>query len=249
MDIVIIEDEKTAAENLEKLLSKLNEPIHVLAKIESVKDAVAWLQEYVPDLIFLDVHLADDICFKIFDQVEISTPIIFTTAYDQYALRAFKLNSIDYLLKPIDLNELERSIRKFNSLRSSTNVDLEGLINTFQQPIRQSQKRFIVTAGEKIKSIPVEQIAYFYGQDKYVYIITNENQRFILDQTLNRLEETLDPDTFFRVNRQFIVGYSAIRNMYAYSRSRVKLELEPLNKEEIIVSIDRSGSFKKWLNR
>lgn len=251
MNTLIIEDEKLAADNLIKLLAQIDSGIKVLGVIETVQHAVAWFRDNPsPQLIFLDVHLADDICFKIFDYVDVKTPVIFTTAYDQYALRAFKLNSIDYLLKPIDREELRRGIQKFKDVQhpdfSFNPAFIAEAFASYSQPY---QKRFIVTSGERIKSVEVREVAYFFGHDKYVYLVTHQGSRYLIDNTLAQLEELLHPDDFFRINRQFIVGFKSIKSMHAYSRGRIKVALNPNTKEESIVSIDRSGSFKRWLNR
>ncbi len=250
MKVLIIEDEKLAADNLENLLHQIDNSLEVLERLETVKASIEWFQsDNKVDLVFLDVHLADDICFKIFDAIELRTPVIFTTAYDQYALRAFKLNSIYYLLKPIDQEELARSLNKFKSLEANNTMDISALLQAFEHPKADYQKRFVVTTGERIKSISVQNVAYFFGQDKYVFLITKTNERYIIDLTLAQLEELVDPDNFFRINRKFLIHFDAIQNMFSYSRGRVKIELHPTCKEESIVSIDRSGSFKKWLNR
>lgn len=250
MKVVIIEDEKPAADNLSKMLSSIDKNIEIEAILESVKSAIHWFQSHDdPDLIFLDVHLADDICFKIFEAVTPNSPIIFTTAYDQYALRAFKLSSIDYLLKPIDFDELQKGLDKLEALRVNPSMDIERIVDAFSNPKKDFQKRFMVTAGERIKSVLVTDVAYFLGRDKYVYLITHANDRYLIDHTLAQLEELVDPFEFFRINRQFLIGFTSITNMYAYSRGRVKVDLSPNCKEDTIVSIDRSGTFKKWLNR
>jgi DNA-binding LytR/AlgR family response regulator len=252
LNILIVEDEHLAATRLQRMLQKIDPDIHILSILDTVKDAVVWLQENEADLIFLDIHLADGNSFGIFDQVEVKTPIIFSTAYDQYAIKAFKLNSVDYLLKPIDKEELEAAIEKFKDLRSSgqsNNIDVQALMQTIQGPQSNYQKRFIVTSGEKIKSVKIEDVAYFFGQQKYVFLITKDNRRHIIDYTLGKLEEMLDPEQFFRINRQFIIGFDAIKNMFSYSKSRIKIDLDPPGEIDAIVSIDKSKRFKDWLNR
>ena len=250
MNALVIEDEKPAAENLINLLGRIDNEIKVLAILETVRESIDWLElNDPPDLIFLDVHLADDICFKIFDSIDPVVPIIFCTAYDQYALRAFKLNSIDYLLKPIEQEELEKSLIKYKNLLSDHSLDITALVKAFGDNKPEYQKRFMVTAGERIKSVAIDRVAYFFGQDKYVYLITKNNERYLIDHTLTQLQELIDPLDFFRINRQFLISFESIVEMYAYSRGRVKVELTPPCKEDTIVSIDRSGSFKKWLNR
>lgn len=252
LNILIVEDEHLAATRLQRMLKKIDPNIHILSILDTVKDAVAWLQENEADLIFLDIHLADGNSFGIFDQIEVKTPIIFSTAYDQYAIKAFKLNSIDYLLKPIDKEELEAAIHKFKETKSAGetgNIDVNALVQAMQGQQTTFQKRFIVTSGEKIKSVKIEEVAYFFGQQKYVFLVTKDNRRHIIDYTLGKLEDMLDPEDFFRINRQFIIGFDAIKNMFSYSKSRIKIELDPPGEIDAIVSIDKSKRFKEWLNR
>lgn len=247
LQVIIIEDEKPAADALERLLRQVHQPVEILAVIDSVEDAVSWLRQHRTGLIFLDIHLADGLSFNIFEQISLETPIIFTTAYNQYAIRAFKLNSIDYLLKPIDENELKKALEKFHKLQSQPPVDWQSLIQSFQQkPI--FQKRFMVTAGEKIKSIETDEIAYFYAEGRYIFFKTHDNRQYIVDYTLDNLENILDPDCFIRINRQFVVNRKAIKEMFSYPKGRVKIILQPAVKEDVIVSLGKSLEFKNWLN-
>ncbi|MEZ4830239.1 MAG: LytTR family DNA-binding domain-containing protein [Bacteroidia bacterium] len=250
LKVLVIEDEHLAARRLIRLLKEIEPEIQILATLDSVKTSVEWLEGNQADLIFLDIHLADGNSFSIFDQIRVTTPVIFSTAYDQYAIRAFKVNSVDYLLKPIEKEELAQSIAKFKEARKpAADLNLTALAETLLGKARPVyQKRFMVTTGEKIKSVPVEEVAYFFGQQKYVFLITRDNRRHIIDSTLSQLEETLDPAKFYRINRQFIIAYDAIVNMVAYSKSRVKVELDPPSDIEAIVSIEKSKSFKDWLN-
>ncbi|MEM7374294.1 MAG: LytTR family DNA-binding domain-containing protein [Bacteroidota bacterium] len=249
--VLIIEDEELAAKRLIRLLKELAPDMNVLTSIDTVTGAVQWLSNHQADLIFLDIHLADGDSFSIFDQIDVKIPIIFTTAYDQYAIRAFKLNSIDYLLKPIDKEELAFSIEKFRQAQSSQTSDFSELIASMKESRTQAeyQKRFMVTSGEKIKSIPIDEVAYFFGQQKYVFLITKDHRRHIVDFTLGKLEGLLDPNQFYRINRQFIISFNAIQNMFSYSKSRVKIELDPPSDIEAIVSIEKAKRFKEWLNR
>lgn len=249
MRVVIIEDEKIAAQNLESLLKEIDGQTEVLAVLDSVKLATQWLVVNTPDLIFLDIHLADDISFRIFESVEVKAPIIFTTAYDHYAVKAFKLNSIDYLLKPIDKKELEAAIRKYKELKAISSSTIEQLLQSLKPPGPEYQKRFMITAGSKIKSVGVEEVAYFYAEGRYVYMVTKDNLKYIVDFTLDKLENLLNPSDFFRINRQQIISFPAIKNMHTYTKSRVKIDVQPPAGFDVIVSIDRSGAFKKWLNR
>lgn len=248
MKTIIIEDEKPARQHLESLLHELVPNINIEAQIDSVKKAVEWLSTNKTELIFLDIHLADNISFKIFEQIEVKTPIIFTTAYDQYALKAFKVNSVDFLLKPIDKNELSQSIRKFNNSKMQA-VDIQQIINSFQQQNTQFQERFLVNKGEKVMSITTDAIAYFEGEDRYVYLVRKDGMRFIIDYKLSDLETLLNPKEFFRLNRSFITHFSSIKDILNVSKSRVKISLEPANRREIIVSSENTQDFKKWLNQ
>ncbi len=247
---LIIEDEPPAARRLKRLIDEVASDIEVVEVLDSVQEAVAWLSLQGPDLIFLDIHLADGISFSIFDQVQPRCPIIFTTAYDQYAIRAFKLNSLDYLLKPVDKQELSGAIDKYRQQQLNIpGFDMKTLLEALQQPEKTYQERFMVSAGEKIRSIPVEEVAYFFGQQKYAFLVTHDGRRHLIDHTLAQLEELLDPRRFFRINRQFIVGFQAIEHMYPHSKSRIKIELSPKPDIEAVVSIEKTPRFREWLSQ
>lgn len=254
MKVVIIEDEAFAAIRLKKMILDFNPNIQILAELESVAESVKWFKTNPePDLIFLDIHLEDDLSFAIFEQVNISSPIIFTTAFDEYAIKAFKLKSIDYLLKPIVHEELAAALKKyeqFSGLNRSA-VDLQSLYNLLTGKDKKYRERFTITIGTKIKMVEVADISYFFVLDKGVYLRNSQGNTYNVDFTLDKLEDMLDPAMFFRINRKYLVNINAIVNMVAYSRGRVKLELKPKadDEYEAIVSIDRSGEFKKWLNR
>ncbi len=251
LNILIIEDEPLAATRLERLIREVEPGVHILGILDSVQQAVAWLQNHTADLIFLDIHLADGNSFSIFDQVEVRTPIIFATAYDQYAIKAFKVNSVDYLLKPIEKEELAQSMKKYlgGQAVQAAGADMTALMKAINQRQAEYQKRFMITSGDKIKSIATEDVAYFFGRQKYVFLVTRDNRRHIIDYTLGALEDLLDPGQFFRINRQFIISFPAITNMYTYSKSRIKIELDPPGEIEAIVSIDKARLFREWLNR
>lgn len=247
---IIIEDEPPAATKLERTLSKLNEQVEVLAKLGSVIESINWLRQNRVDLIFCDIHLGDALSFEIFKQIEVKTPVIFTTAYDQYAIQAFEVNSIDYLLKPIRQEDLEKAINKFKERTLNTgSIPIDQLLKSLHPLQTEYQKRFLVYTGEQIKTIPVEEIAYFFAEGKYVYLTSHDDRAYLVDYTLDKLEALIDPDQFFRINRQFIISLECINKMFAYPKGRVKLILNPKAKREVIVSIDRSPEFKKWLNR
>jgi DNA-binding LytR/AlgR family response regulator len=253
MKIVIIEDEALASLRLKKMILDYNPEITVLAELESVAESVKWFKlNPEPDLIFLDIHLEDDLSFAIFEQVNISSPVIFTTAFDEYAIKAFKLKSIDYLLKPIVQDELVAALKKyeqFSGLHRNA-VDLQSLYNLITTKEKKYRERFSLSIGTKIKMVEVQDIAYFYVLEKGVYLRTFEGQTYPVDFTLDKIEEMVNPERFFRINRKYIVNIEAISNMISYSRSRVKLELNPKADDdmETIVSIDRSAAFKKWID-
>jgi len=251
MTILIIEDEEAAYQRLKKLVGEIMPEASILPAIVSISSAITWFtQNTDPDLIFLDVHLADGESFEIFKKIKVSSPVIFTTAYDQYALEAFKINSIDYLLKPIKKEELKQAIDKFlsHSLPRNPDINFQQLISTLQSQIATYKERFVVKYGEHIKTIPTTDSAYFYTENKANFIVTKDNKRFPIDYNLDELELLLDPKKFFRINRQFIIGFHAITEMFTYSKSRVLIKLFPPSKMETIVSSERSASFKSWLD-
>ncbi len=251
MTILIIEDEEPAFKRLQKMLKEI-EPDHTLLdQIVSVSSAVKWFAKNdSPDLIISDIQLSDGISFEIFKQVQITCPIIFTTAYDQYAVEAFKVNSIDYLLKPVKKEELENAVNKYKS-RSSTStepaVDISKLLLALQPVGNDYKKRFVVKYGEHIKTIDTEEIVYFYTEDKATFLCTKDARRFVVDFNLDTLDSMLDPKLFFRINRQYIISINSIAEMFAYSKSRVLIKLNPPSKHETIVSTERSADFKLWL--
>jgi len=252
-NIVIIEDEPLAAEELETAIKKADPELNIIAKLDSVKASLAWLKKNHADLIFSDIHLGDGKCFEIFEELKIDTPIIFTTAYDKYAIRAFKQNSLDYLLKPIGQDELEFALKQFRSIHKHTKkVDYNNLFNDMNfQMSNDFQERFMVTYGETYLSISISEVAYFFSEDRYTYLVTKENRKHIISFTLTELDLRLDPKDFFKINRKFIVSFGSISKMSAHTKSRVKLllEPEPPYSMEAIVSVEKSGEFKRWLNK
>jgi len=251
MTILIIEDEEPAFRRLQKMLKEL-EPDHTLLdQIVSVSSAVKWFKENdAPDLIISDIQLSDGISFEIFKQVDIKCPVIFTTAYDQYAIEAFKVNSIDYLLKPVKKEELETAVKKFKTLTPATvppAIDINKLLQSLQPAGTEYKKRFVVRYGEHIKTIDIEEVVYFYTEDKATFLCTKDARRFVVDFNLDTLDSILDPKVFFRINRQYIISIHSIAEMFAYSKSRVLIKLNPPAKHETIVSTERSADFKLWL--
>lgn len=246
MKVLIIEDEAAATRRLTKLIREIDSQIEIIDTLDSVTASINWLSSREhPDLIFMDIHLADGSSFEIFNFVEIKKPIVFITAFDQYAVQAFKVSAIDYLLKPIKNHELAQAIEKFKALKKDQAFDYEEIARAMRKDT--VGKRFLIRFGQQIKVVEMSQAGYFYTQDKITFIVTKDGKRYPLDHSLEKLEEMLDENLYFRVNRQFIVGIESIREMYAYSKSRVKVELIPPCEIETIVSTERSPQFKKWL--
>jgi DNA-binding LytR/AlgR family response regulator len=250
MKAVIIEDEQLTAQRLENLLHKYDEEIEVMAVIPSVEEAVNWFKSNDdPDLVFMDIHLEDDQCFAIFEKINLDIPVIFTTAYDEYMIKAFKVNSIDYLMKPVNFEELSNAIDKFKRLHDQRENSMEGLLHAVQKTDVEYKQRFLITIGSKLKTIDISETSYFYCSNKITFLVTKDNQRLPIDFSLDRLAGLLDPKAFFRVNRALYVKLDAITNMHLYPKGKIKLELSPAMKEEVFVSLDKVTSFKNWLGR
>jgi DNA-binding LytR/AlgR family response regulator len=261
MNAIVVEDEPLAARRLTELLRRQQPPVQVQATADSVEAAVALLQTTAaPDVLFLDIHLADGLSFELFERVPVRCPVIFTTAYDQYALRAFKVNSIDYLLKPIDEEELQAALHKLRAVRPAAPPTapapafdasvLAQVLQQLQPQQNQYKKQFVVKVGEHLKVVPVEQVSYFFSLEKATFVQTRENRRFVLDQTLEQLEKLLDPQQFFRLNRAYLVHHDAILDIIHYSNSRLKTTLLPAAPEgDVLVSRERVPAFRQWLDR
>lgn len=254
MRVVIIEDEKLAAESLQDMILKHRLEAEIAPALSSVEEAVEWFQlNAIPDLIFCDIHLSDGISFEIFRQVTIKCPIIFTTAYNQYAIQAFQVNSVDYLLKPVKEAELVKAIRKYEDLQKNNFQDeMENLKRMLQAEnssfFPSQKKRFMVKSGQSIKSVSSEDVAYFLAEEGVVFLITFDNGRFIINYTLEQLEEQLDPAIFFRVNRQLLVHIKAVKQVSPYFKGRLQLQIAPNGPEDQVVSSNKASSFKKWLD-
>jgi len=247
MKTLIIEDEELAAERLSRLIVETEPAAEIITTLASVKSAVKWFSENpMPELLFMDINLADGSSFEIFKKVNITCPIIFVTAFDQYAIDAFKVNSIDYLLKPLKKEDLKNALDKFKRMKPSA-PDMSQLVSQLLGNKKEFQKRIIIRFGENIKMVEVKDIAYFFTEDKINYLCTHAGLRYPVDFNLDELEHLIDPTEFFRINRQFIVNISSIEKMLAWSKSRVKLILKPVCEIETIVSTDRSPHFKEWL--
>ena len=253
MNVLLIEDEEAAANRIRKMLLQVDEHLNVVAITDSIEATVTWMAQHPqPDLIISDIHLADGSSFEIFKQTKVASPVIFTTAYDQYAIQAFKLNSIDYLLKPVKLPELVQSLEKFKKQHQANNtpaIDYSKLLEALQpkQETPNFQKRLLIRFGPHLKAIEIDSVAYFYTQEKVTHLCTFENKRLPVDLTLDEVEAILDPAVFFRINRQFIINIAAIDAMYSYSKSRVKIDMKPASDQETIVSAERAAAFKQWL--
>ena len=249
MRIVIIEDEKPAAQKLQKAIIKCNGNIEVAAILGSTKDATAWLRENpLPELIFMDIELSDGLSFSIFEEVPITCPVIFTTAYDEYWQEAFEHNSIDYLLKPVLQEKLETALKKYETLKKYFTLNYQKL-QQWQSENNEYKKRFLVKRGADYISIKTEDIPYFYATHKLVCMVDNKNQKFILDQSLADIEKRLDPSQFYRVNRRYLVNMTAIRLMKTYPKGKLKLEVTPPVSEDIIVAQENVAAFKEWVGR
>ncbi|SMG48793.1 two component transcriptional regulator, LytTR family [Marivirga sericea] len=250
MRVLIIEDERPAATRMKQLLEKYLPEADLFGHLDSISSAVNWLQKEVsPDLIFCDIELADGQSFEIFEQVQVKSPIIFTTAYDQYAIKAFKLNSIDYLLKPIDPQELEKAIVKYKEHSSQQQFDIGQLQQLLKLQNTDYKSRFMVKIGEKIQSIPTEEVAYFFSSERTTFMQSKEsNKRYILDYTLDQIEEMLDPKEFFRLNRKYVASFESIEQVLSYSNSRLKIKLIGCDDHDILISREKVAKLKEWLD-
>ncbi|SNS32289.1 two component transcriptional regulator, LytTR family [Belliella buryatensis] len=249
MNILIIEDEKPAAKRLMQLIKNELPDSSIFGCIDSIQAAIEWFKSNpTPDLIFCDIQLADGLSFSIFEKIDVKSPIIFTTAFDQYAIKAFKLNSIDYILKPIDPIEFKQAIDKFLGQKQKPHLDIDKIRDIFQAESKSFKSRFLVKIGEKILSVQASEAAYFYSEERITFLKTNESKKFILDYTLDQLENQLDPKQFFRLNRKYIASFSSISEIHTYSNSRLKIILKNCSQSDILVSREKVGAFKDWLD-
>jgi len=252
MKVIIVEDEIAASENLAFILNSINPEIKVLKVLDSVKSAVAYFSETTEaELVFMDIHLADGISFEIFDQVTINTPIIFTTAYDQYAIQAFKVNSVDYLLKPINEEELSEAIAKHeNASKQGQPIDdqIQGMLKLIQTKSKAYKTTYLVQKRDELIPIKTTDIAYFYIDTGIVKAMTFNNQLYTISKKLEDIEVELNPDNFHRVNRQSIINKSAIVNIKFYFNGKLIVNTNPKFAERIVVSKAKASSFKDWVN-
>ena len=254
MNVLILEDEILSAQRAKTLLHEYDPTISVMETIDSVEDATEWLScNPEPDLMLVDIHLSDGLSFDLFKKIQVKSPIIFTTAYDQYAIQAFKMNSIDYLLKPLDKSELGFALEKFNALSQERKIlltsDIQRFMQNFQASNKKYKNRFLVKFGDHIQFKNTDEISYFFADDKITYLVSNEGRRFIIDYKLEQLEEHLDPQFFFRLNRKFFVKIDAVQKIKTLMNSRLQVFLKPNFEQEIFVSKDKMGDFKTWLDQ
>jgi two-component system, LytTR family, response regulator LytT len=248
---LIIEDEVAAAQRLERMLQRIEPAINTLAILDSIRSTVEWFRvNPPPDLLMLDIQLGDGLSFEIFRKVQVDCFVIFTTAYDEYAIKAFELNSIDYLLKPVDEQKLRQSIEKFKKLRTGTPVpDMEKLLKLVESRQERFKKRFVVSVADKIRLVETKDALFFYALEKSTFLCTSGNIHYPVDFSLDQLETLLDTEQFFRVNRQYIISYAAISKISILPKSRIGLETTPPVEGGIVVSSARSHEFRKWLDR
>lgn len=250
MNVIIIEDERPSARRLQRMLEKLD--VTVNQQLHSVEESIAWFsQNKQPDLIFLDIQLSDGLSFEIFETIDIRSAIIFTTAFDEYALQAFKLNSIDYLLKPIDEDDLKKAVtkyREFSPKKQKLQIDFDDIKKLLTNPVeREYKKRFTTKIGQHIKMIPVDEIECFYSENKGTYAHTIDGRDYLLDTTLEQLEGEISPEVFFRISRKFYVNVNAIKDIISYTNSRLELKLKSYKEQPIIVAREKVKDFKFWL--
>jgi two-component system LytT family response regulator len=253
MRVLIIEDETPAAEKLERYLLKYNPNILIVDKLDSISTAVSWLnaRQTEIDLIFMDIQLKDGLSFAIFQSVKVVKPVIFITAYNEYALDAFRVNGIDYLLKPVTFTDLSESLKKLESLAEQlrwSETRSNEVVAAFSQTTKSFKNRFMVKLGDHIRSITSDQISFFFADGRDVYLVTNQLRKFIIDYTLESLEEILDPKLFFRTNRSYIINISAIQDVIVHSNSRLKITPNIKWEPEIIVSREKVNEFKEWFD-
>lgn len=253
MKVIIVEDEPLAADRLNDLILQYDPEIEVIAKFQSVKNTIAWFnEEYPVDLAFFDIQLSDGLSFEVFDNTLVSCPVIFTTAFNEYAIKAFKVNSIDYLLKPFDLEDITRAIDKFKR-NFSNNNNLQVQQGVFDKVLsllsNKYKQRFVIKVGEHIRSVPVENIHYFYSLEKATFLLTSDDHNYVIDYSLEQVENLIDPERFFRINRKYIITMDSIMDIITYSNSRLKIELKHSDDHDVIVAREKVKQFKKWLDR
>jgi len=250
MKVLLIEDEIPAAKRLANLITELEPEWEILDSIDEIEQAIKLLNNHPqPDLIFMDIQLADGFSFEIFKAVEVKAPVIFVTAFDQYAVNAFRVNGLDYILKPVALDVLKESIDRFKSMNSQTGINIEALKHLFKQEPTHFKERFLIKSGEELNFVRTSEIAYFLSEASYSFIVTKSQNRYIVDLTLDQIEAELNPSLFFRINRKQIVCLDCIVKISNYFNNRLKLDLSPAENSETVVSRTRIKAFKEWLNQ
>lgn len=252
MKVLIVEDEELAVKKLQKMLAAVEPDIEIVGVAESIKSAVNWFGENAPpDLVLMDIELADGQSFEIFNRVTVSSPVIFTTSYDEFALKAFKVNSVDYLLKPIQKEELEAALQKFKKLKAAPAVNMDNLVKELQEKLqpKEYRKRFLVKHAQKLVSVEVTDIAYFYSDGRLNFFKTNDNRKFVVDYTMDELADMLSPEQFFRISRAFYVSINCIERIDDYFGNRLILGLKPAVDKEALVSREKVTDFKKWMGK
>jgi two-component system, LytTR family, response regulator LytT len=253
MNVLIVEDEQLGADRLRHLLLETEPDTRILGITAGIQSTLEWLKTHpLPDLVFMDIELSDGQCFEIFNQVDLPSPIIFTTSYDEYTLQAFKVNSVDYLLKPIRKEELKKAIEKYKNLRSPSPVlDIKSLVEQLRQPQGSTafRSRFLVKAGQRLLTLDIKEIAYFFSEDNFTFFRTWDNAKYLVEYNLEELEKMLDPSQFHRINRGFVVHVESIAEIHTYFNSRLKLHLHPATDKEVIISREKVADFKDWLGR
>ena len=255
MNILIIEDEELAVKKLQKTLFSIDETANVVGVTDSIKSSVEWFRDNVPpDLILMDIELADGQSFEVFNLIEVKSPVIFTTSYDEYALKAFKVNSVDYLLKPIQKEELQAALAKYKRLQEkskSSDLNIDSLVKELQQKLqpKEYRRRFLVKHAQKLVSIEIDDIAYFYSDGRLNFFKTHDNKKFVVDYTMDELEEMLNPSKYFRISRSFYVCASCIEKIDDYFGNRLMLQLKPAVDKEALVSREKVTDFKKWMGK
>jgi two-component system, LytTR family, response regulator LytT len=254
MNIFIIEDEPLAVQKIAKMLVEVEPNTKVLGTADGIESSVEWLQNNpTPDLILVDIELCDGQSFEIFNLIEIQSPVIFTTSYDEYAIQAFRVNSVDYLLKPIKKDDLSRALQKYERFNYQHNapIDISKLVSELkkQNAPREFRSRFLVKQGQKLIPVEVDEIAYFYSEDGISFFVCFDRVKYIFDYSLEEIEQMIDPKLFFRISRQFILGVKSIIQIHNHFNGKLKLDLKPTNEREITVSRERVADFKAWMGR
>jgi DNA-binding LytR/AlgR family response regulator len=248
MEVLLIEDEMPARERLKKMIRKIDPSAKITAETGSVRDTLHWLDTHSePDLIIVDVQLSDGVSFDIFEQHPVQCPLLFTTAYDEYILHALRHNGIDYLLKPIKQPELQRALKKYRDLKAHFTGNLRSVLEGLKEDRNTYKSRFTVKKGTGFTTVRAEDVAFFYTEHKLVFLVVQGGEKYVLDRPLYELEQLLDPQQFFRLNRKYLVNVEAIRQFQPYHRGKLQVHLDPPVAEEVIVSQEKASSFKAWL--